>query len=515
MKKLITLIVAALMAVACCFSLVACGDKKSNARTIDFSMSEQMDASTYALFAESVPEFKADTKEGFKIGFIFLHDEKSTYDLNFYKAAQEAVATMGLKADQVVYKFNVAESDDCYKAAKEMVESGAKAVFADSFGHGSFMAKAAKEFTNVQFYHATGTGTSVADAPANLHNAFASIYVGRYIGGVAAGMKLNEMIAAGKITADQAKVGYVGAFPYAEVKSGYTSFFLGVRSVCPTATMEVKFTNSWYDEVAEKSAAEALIANKCVVISQHADSMGAPTACEKAGVPNISYNGSTIEKCPNTFIVSSRIDWAPYFKAIIASFSTKYAEVLADKFVPANGLEEGYQEAALAIKEIVGKDFTGDMFFTGSVKMSAINVDAMAKGTSAKLYEEIAKISTASYYDADSNKYVKDSSVYIFDCSKFTVKNAKADTSEFSKAASITMDDDGHLTAYTADVKDEINPDTGKSTFVPETEVVRTNGGYYDVVAGEGKAVAYFFSESTFRSAPYFDIDIDGITIIG
>ena len=476
MKKLITLIVAAIMAVACCFSLTACGDKDSNVRSIDFSMGARTTNAEYAYFAEYVP---AD----FKIGFIFLHDEKSTYDLNFYVAAQEAVKTMGLKADQVVYKFNVAESQACYDAAKEMIDGGAKAIFADSFGHGTYMAQAAKDFPTVQFYHATGTGTSVADAPANLHNAFASIYVGRYLGGVAAGMKLNEMIAAGKFTADQAKVGYVGAFPYAEVKSGYTSFFLGVRSVCPTATMEVKFTNSWYDEVAEKSAAEALIASGCKLISQHADSMGAPTACEKAGIPNVSYNGSTIEQCPNTFIISSRIDWAPYMKAIIASFATgdEVAQMV------------GY------VKEMIGKDFTGDMYMYGSVKMSAINADAMAKGTVAKLLEEIESL-------ASSNP--ETAAAYIFDCSKFTVKNAKADTSTYSKAASITMDADGHLTSYIADVVDA-------GDYIPETEVIKTYQTWEEVNGEYVEVTKSYFSESTFRSAPYFDIDIDGITIIG
>ena len=109
-------------------------------------------------------------------------------------------------------------------------------------------------------------------------------------------------------------MGYVGAYTYAEVISGYTSFFLGARSVCPSVTMEVTFTGSWYDETAEKEGANKLIEDGCVLISQHADSMGAPTACETAGVPDVSYNGSTESACPNTFIVSSRIDWAPYFE---------------------------------------------------------------------------------------------------------------------------------------------------------------------------------------------------------
>ena len=466
MKKLLTLLVTAVLALTCSFGLVGCGDD-AKVRTIDFSMGDGIPNGYFTAFAETVPE-------DFKIGFIFLHDEKSTYDLNFYNGAKEAAAVMGLKEDQVVYKFNIAEDQACYDTAKEMVDAGCKAIFADSFGHGSYMAKAAADFTNVQFFHATGTGTSVDTAPANLHNAFADIYVGRYLGGVAAGMKLNEMIENKKITAEQAKVGYVGAYPYAEVKSGYTSFYLGVKSACPSATMSVKFTNSWYDEVAEKSAAEALINEGCVLISQHADSMGAPTACEKAGVPNVSYNGSTIEKCPNTFIISSKIDWAPYMKAIIASFSTEYARVTATGFIPSSMNDYVLLNIVPSIKKMMVQDYTGT-FEDGMIKMSAINADVMAKGTSAKLAQEIMMIVEGSSTPA----------AYIFNCANFT-KNGE------------------HLTTYTADVVDA-------GDFAPETEVI-LDGTVYTI---GGPVAVKYFAESKFRSAPYFDIDIDGITIIG
>ena len=163
----------------------------------------------------------------FKAGFIFLHDENSTYDLNFLNAAKEACEALGV---EYVIKVNIPESEACYDAAAELVEEGCTYIFADSFGHEPYMIQAAKEFTDVQFCHATGTQAHTANVP-NYHNAFASIYEGRFLGGVAAGMKLNEMIAAGKFTAEEAKVGYIGAFPYAEVISGMTSFFLGVRYI--------------------------------------------------------------------------------------------------------------------------------------------------------------------------------------------------------------------------------------------------------------------------------------------
>ena len=238
----------------------------------------------------------------------------------------------------------------------------------------------------------------------------------------------NQMIEEGKITADKAVMGYVGAFTYAEVISGFTSFYLGAKSVCPTVTMKVQFTGSWYDETGEKEAANALINAGCVLISQHADSMGAPTACETAGVPNISYNGSTVSACPKTFIVSSRINWSKYYAYVY------------------NCVKEG--------KEIA-TDWTGG-FKEGSVELSAINEQAAAPGTKEKVEAVIADL--------------KAGKIKVFDTNTFTVDKGKK------------------LESYKADI------DTDKD-FTPDTEVV--SDGY--------------FHESEKRSAPAFDINIDGI----
>ena len=366
-------------------------------------------------------------KENVKVGFIFLHDENSTYDLNFINAAKEACEELGV---EYVLRTNVDEGQACYETAVDLVAQGCNIVFADSFGHESFMIEAAMKYPNVEFCHATGTRAHT-EGLANYHNAFASIYEGRFLAGVAAGLKLNEMIDAGLITAEEAKIGYVGAFPYAEVKSGYTSFFLGVRYACPSVTMEVTFTNSWYDEAMEKEGAISLIEDGCVLISQHADSMGAPTACEEFEVPNVSYNGSTVDACPNTFIVSSRINWAPYMKHMIEA--------------TING-------------EAIEADWTGTIA-TDSVQLSEINELAAAEGTAAKLEEVKAAL--------------EDGSLKVFDTSTFTV-NGEA------------------LTSYLADVDD-------LGDYVPETEVILDGA----------------FAESLYRSAPYFDVNIDGITILG
>ena len=132
---------------------------------------------------------EADGKKDIKVGFIFLHDENSTYDKNFIDAAKVATKNLGLSEEQVIFKTNIPESNECYEAAADLVDRGCDIVFADSFGHEPYMAQAAEKFPEVQFCHATGTTAHTAGTE-NLHNAFASIYEGRYLAGIAAGMKL-------------------------------------------------------------------------------------------------------------------------------------------------------------------------------------------------------------------------------------------------------------------------------------------------------------------------------------
>jgi len=401
MKKLISL----LLAVAMLLCFAACGEKTP---------------------AASDDAGKADDSIDVKIGFICLHDENSTYDLNFINAAKEVVKELGLTEDQYVIKTGVPEGAECYEAAAELADDGCDIVFANSFGHEDYMIQAAKEFPEVEFCHATGTKAHT-EKLANFHNAFASIYEGRYLAGIVAGMKLNEMIKNGDIKENEAKIGYVGAMPYAEVKSGMTSFYLGARSVCPTATITVKYTESWYDEAKEMEYANALIKDGCVLISQHADSMGAPNACEAAGVPNVSYNGSTAKACPKTFLVSSRINWAPYYKYIIDC-------VVNDKAIDA--------------------DWSGDLE-SGSVELSELGA-SVAEGTKEAIEDAKAKIIAGELKVFATNTWAKDGK---------------------------------ELTTYKADVDSD-------AAFTPDTEVIKDGA----------------FLESEYRSAPYFDIDIDGVT---
>ncbi len=370
--------------------------------------------------------------EGVKLGVILLHDEDSTYDLNFINGVNEAVAALGLTEDQVIMKRNVAESNDCYEAALDLVDEGCNLIFANSFGHETYILAAAKECPDVQFCHATGTMAHTEKLD-NFHNAFAAIYEGRYLAGIAAGMKLNEIKAAGNLKGEVPMMGYVGAYTYAEVISGYTSFYLGAKSVCPDVQMKVQFTGSWYDEKEEKTAAEALINAGCDLISQHADSMGAPTACENAGIPNVSYNGSTLASCPNTFIVSSRINWAPYFQYIVNQ---------------------------VAAGEAIATDWTGTIA-TGSVVLTDVNTTAAAAGT----VEAIAEAKAA------------------FEKGEIKVFNTAADNFMLVGGAK--------LESYMADVDTDAN-------YEKDTEVVFDG----------------FFHESEFRSAPYFDVQLDGIELL-
>ena len=421
MKKFLAMLLALVMAL----SLVACGEKKDDT---------QGDGDGDATAAKV------------KVGFITLHDENSTYDLNFINAAKKAIEDLGLTEDDYILKTNVPEGQECYETAMDMVDNGCNIIFADSFGHEPYMIDAAKENPDVQFCHSTGTRAHT-EGLANYHNAFASIYEGRYLAGIAAGMKLNEMIAAGKFTAEEAKMGYVGAFTYAEVVSGYTSFYLGAKSVCPTVTMEVTFTGSWYDETLEKTGAELLIDRGCKLISQHADSFGAPTACQNAGVPNVSYNGSTKNVGADTYIISSRIDWAPYYEYAIKAVMNGTA---------------------------IDADWTGTLA-TGSVVLEELNTDVAAAGTAEAIEAAKAKLESGE--------------LHVFDVSTFTTK--ADDTMNTFKVDFLKVDENGHITSYLADV------DTDEA-YTGDTEVV--HDGY--------------FAESEKRSAPYFDLQIDGIELL-
>ena len=417
MKKLLAVLLAGLLIVGC-----FAGCKGSSKKTAKGEGAE--------ILPRQEIKSEVTVPDDFKIGMICLHDENSTYDNNFIQALKSVQKGMGLKDDQVVIVTGIGEDSKCYDTAVDLAKNkGCKVIFADSFGHESFLKQAAAEFPEVQFCHATGTSAKTAGL-ANFHNAFASIYEGRYLAGIAAGMKLNEMIKDGKIKADEAIIGYVGAYTYAEVISGMTSFFLGARSVCESATMKVRYTGSWYDQAKEQEAATALIEkDKCVLISQHADSLGAPTACELAGVPNVSYNGSTYSAGKNSFIVSSAINWAPYFQYIIE---------------------------CVVKGEAIAADWCGDIA-SNSVVLTGLNEDVAAKGTEEKINEAIDGF--------------KAGSLHVFDTSKFT-KDGK------------------NLTEYLADVDGD---------FKGETNVI--HDGYFD----ESNA-------KDFRSAPYFDMIIDGIT---
>ena len=375
--------------------------------------------------------------DSIKVGFIALHDDNSTYDKNFLDAIRQACKNKNIPDENLVIRTGIPEEQDCYDAAADLADLGCDVVFADSFGHEPFIMQAAQEFPEVQFCHATGTYAHTAGI-ANHHNAFASIYEGRYLAGVAAGMKLVEMYNNGDLEKNNfdadgnIKIGYVGAYPYAEVVSGYTSFFLGAQSVVEEETevsisMEVTYTGSWFDEKKEKEGANTLIGNGAALISQHADSMGAPSACEDAGVPNVSYNGSTAAECPDTYIISSRINWVPYFEYMIDCVT--------------NGDE-------------IDKDWTGTLE-NGAVALTEVGA-AAAEGTQAKIDEVKAKLISGE--------------LKVFDCSKFTVGGE-------------------HLTEYMADVNTDKN-------YEKDTQVIE-NG---------------VFMESKYRSAPYFDVRIDGIT---
>lgn len=360
MKKAISTLLALSMTV---LMLVGCGSGGATGG----SSTEDKNASTEA--------------SKIKVGVIYIGDENEGYTEAHMKGISEMKKSLGLADNQIIEKKSIPEDEKCYDAAVDLAEEGCNIIFSNSFGHEDYIIQAAKEYPEIQFCHATGFQAATSGL-SNMHNYFTSVYESRYVSGVVAGLKLNKMIEDGTITKDKCKVGYVGAYPYAEVVSGYTAFYLGIKSVCDAATMEVQYTNSWASMDLEKSTAEALIADGCVLISQHADTTGAPTACEAAGVPVVGYNVSMIATAPKTALTSASINWGPYY-----TYAVKC--VMEGKSIDTDWCQ-GYSEGADCITEL--------------------NKDVVAPGTE----EKVAEVENA----------IKNGSLHVFDTSKFTVNGS-------------------------------------------------------------------------------------------
>lgn len=423
MKKLVSLLLAGVMV----FSLTACG---SDAAT------EGNDG------GEAVTENSNETAtipSDFKIGAIMLGDENEGYTFAHIDGIQKACEELGVPEDQVIWKYNISEDASCYDAAMDLVDAGCNIIFSNSYGHQTYMQQAAAEVPDVTFVAMTGD-TAVVSGLDNLCNAFTNVYESRYVSGVVAGMKIAEMDANGEIPAaskdadGNVKIGYVGAYPYAEVVSGYTAFFLGVQSVYENVVMEVSYTNSWFDITAEGEAAKALMSDGCLVIGQHADSTGAPAAVQaahEAGTVaySVGYNVDMLSVAPDVALTSATNNWKVYYKYAIETAAS-------GEKLPQNW-SQGYNEDAVKITEL------------GS---------ACADGTA----EKVAEVEAA----------LKDGSLHVFDTSKFTVDGA-------------------HLDNYVIDLTGDFDTDD-------EEDQNAIWDGY--------------FHESEFRSAPSFDIRIDGIT---
>ncbi|MFA9464950.1 MAG: BMP family ABC transporter substrate-binding protein [Velocimicrobium sp.] len=352
--------------------LVGCGSKT----TSDTAATDTKATTKEATEEEAASEESMDPD--IKVGVIYVGDENEGYTEAHMKGIADMKAALGLSDDQVVEKTNIPEDETCYDAAIDLAEQGCNIIFANSFGHEDYMVQAAGEYPDVQFCHATGYQAAIMGLE-NMHNYFTAVYESRYVSGVVAGLKLNEMIANGDISADECKMGYVGAFPYAEVISGYTSFFLGVKSVCESATMEVQYTNSWADMALEKETAEALMADGCVLISQHADTTGAATACEAKKVPLVGYNVDMTSTAPDSALTSASINWAPYYTYAVQC-------VISGEAIDTDW-SRGYEEGADCI--------------------TALNENIVAEGTA----DKVTEVETA----------IKDGSLHVFDTATFTV----------------------------------------------------------------------------------------------
>ncbi len=257
-----------------------------------------------------------------KVGFVVINDEADQgYTMNFLDSMDKAVSLLeddGYRVE-IVAKKGVTESDSAREANDELASDGCEIIFNNSYGFEPYMLSVADAHPDTLFVSITNS-EGQSDRRDNTYNAFAAIYDGRYLTGVAAGMKLNELIREGRIKEDEAVVGYVATYALGEVVSGMTAYYLGVRSVCPEATMLVFFVDAWSDMTLEEAAANSLIDSGAVIISQHSDTTAPALTAQKKGVFHTGYNADMTAVAPLSSIISCRIDWTGYFYTFIRNY---------------------------------------------------------------------------------------------------------------------------------------------------------------------------------------------------
>ncbi len=379
MKKIFTLMITVLALV---MALAACGQEPE---TTEDTASEQTTTETNDAAQTSEDSETTEATSDVKIGVILVHDENTGYDFAHIEGIKAAAAAVGISEDQIIWKYNISEDESCYDTATDLVEQGCTYIFSDSYGHQSYMLQAASENEDVVFVSMTGDQAALSGLP-NFKNAFNFTYESRYVSGVVAGMKLAELVANGEVAEENMdadgniKIGYIGAYPYAEVVSGYTGFYLGVKSIVDNVVMDVTYTNSWYDPTAEAEAANSLVANGAIIISQHADSTGAPSAAEAliqggTTVYCVGYNIDMLSVAPTAALTSAQNDWSVYytyaFENVVAGteIATDWASGYADGAVMISALGESVAEGTaekVAEAEAALKDGTLNVFDTAS-----------------------------------------------------------------------------------------------------------------------------------------------------
>lgn len=385
MKRILSMLLVCVMLASVVLFCASC--KKDDAEGATFYGDDETKELAEAGVQALTPPAVTGDPSALKVGVILIGDETEGYTKAHMDGITAAAAALGISESQIIWKKKTPESEAVTTAGEQLIADGCTYIFSNSYGHQSYMQELAGKHEDVHFVAVTGD-TAASAGLDNFSNAFTNVYESRYVSGVVAGMKLKELIDSGKLgesnyDGDNVKIGYVGAHPFAEVKSGYTAFFLGVRSVVENVVMDVRFTDSWYDYDGEKAAAKALIDSGCVIIGQHADSAGAPTAAQEAFSAgkvaySVGYNVSMLDVAPDAALTSATNVWQSYYQYALAvainggNITTNWAA--------------GYAEGAVAITEL-GKN--------------------CAEGTQAKVDEVVGDI--------------KSGKLHVFDTSKFTV----------------------------------------------------------------------------------------------
>jgi len=253
------------------------------------------------------------------VGFIYVGPKD---DYGYNQAHAEGAQAMGaIPGIKILEEANVPEDSAVLETMRSMIEiDGASVLFPTSFGYyDPYILELAKEFPEVQFFHAGGLYEEGVD-PDNVGSYFGYIDEAQYIAGIVAAH-----------TSESGNLGFVAAKPIPQVLRNINSFTLGAKSINPEATTQVIFTGDWALPVKEAEAVNSMADQGIDVVTCHVDSPKVVIeTAETRGIYSSGYHANQAELALAGYLTGAEWDWESIYTFLGEQFAAGRSVMAGD-----------------------------------------------------------------------------------------------------------------------------------------------------------------------------------------